>query len=174
MTRLLTIATLVSLVALPAALAVPSQAAQGPAQQCRQLQSTMNAADFASAMGATANPKAAFGKCVAMKTRQAEQHAQNAAKQCRAEQANATKFANDYGQGKNAFGKCVSSKAKQAAEAQQTALLNAAKACKAERADPNFASEHEGKSFRDYYGTNVNKANAFGKCVSAKAKAKQS
>ena len=55
---------------------------------------------------------------------------------------------------------------------------NAAKACKAEMADPSFAAGHGGASFEDYYGTNGDKGNgkskgkgnAFGKCVSARAR----
>ena len=46
----------------------------------------------------------------------------------------------------------------------QSAEKNAAKACKAERASGLLA-------FKDKYGTNANKANAFGKCVSKLAKA---
>ena len=52
---------------------------------------------------------------------------------------------------------------------------NAAKTCKAELADANFAAGHDGKSFAQYYGTSANakgKGNAFGKCVSQKASAK--
>jgi hypothetical protein len=45
----------------------------------------------------------------------------------------------------------------------QSAEKNAAKACKAERGlGP--------QAFKDKYGTNPNKANAFGKCVSGKVK----
>ena len=45
----------------------------------------------------------------------------------------------------------------------QSAEKNAAKACKAERA-------LGAQAFKDKYGTNANKANAFGKCVSQLAK----
>ena len=49
----------------------------------------------------------------------------------------------------------------------QSVEQNAAKACKAERAkDP--------AAFKTSYGTNGNKANAFGKCVSKLAKAQKS
>ena len=51
-----------------------------------------------------------------------------------------------------------------------TAAKNAAKACKAEQVDSGFAAAHGGKSFADHYGTNTNKKNAFGKCVSKLAK----
>ena len=53
-------------------------------------------------------------------------------------------------------------------------LQNAAQQCRTERNDPNFATSHGGKSFTDFYGTNRNKRNAFGKCVSGKAKALES
>ena len=46
----------------------------------------------------------------------------------------------------------------------ESTALNAAKACKAERALGVQA-------FKDNYGTNANKANAFGKCVSKLVKA---
>jgi hypothetical protein len=50
----------------------------------------------------------------------------------------------------------------------QSAEQNAAKWCKAERTRLGV------QAFRTQYGTNKNKANAFGKCVSARAKAQGS
>ena len=50
-------------------------------------------------------------------------------------------------------------------EADEQAEKNAAKACKAEREKLGV------QAFKDKYGTNANKANAFGKCVSKLAKA---
>jgi len=44
----------------------------------------------------------------------------------------------------------------------------AAKDCKAEVADEEFPATHDDKSFEDFYGTNHNRRNAFGKCVSTK------
>ena len=41
----------------------------------------------------------------------------------------------------------------------------------AEQADPNFAASHDGKSFDEVYGTGPQHTNAFGRCVSSKAKA---
>jgi hypothetical protein len=72
------------------------------------------------------------------------------------------------GSGANAMGKCVSKHA-QAARVNRT---NAAKACKAEMAMPEaeFRATHDGKSFAEFYGTNENDRNAYGKCVSSKAK----
>ena len=54
-------------------------------------------------------------------------------------------------------------------------VSNAAKTCKAQRSDPNFAASHDGKTFQQFYGTNAGSAqgagaNAFGKCVSTIAK----
>ena len=72
---------------------------------------------------------------------------------------------------KNAFGKCVSKKAKEEAAERKAARANAAKDCKAEQEDPNFAASHDGKTFDQFYGTNEEGKNAYGKCVSQKAKA---
>jgi hypothetical protein len=52
--------------------------------------------------------------------------------------------------------------------------VNAARACRAEQRDPNFADSHNGQSFAEHYGTNRNNRNAFGRCVSIKAQAQQS
>ena len=100
----------------------------------------------------------------------------NAARECRTERdADRTAFNEKYGtngnegskgQGKNAFGKCVSQKAKAKeaaadAEDKQDAAeqKNAAKACATER-------DADADAFKEKYGTNANKRNAFGKCVS--------
>jgi hypothetical protein len=94
----------------------------------------------------------------------------NAAKECKAERgtdpATQEAFAAKYGTNandKNAFGKCVSQKAKEEAAERKAAKSNASKECRAERAlDP--------AAFAEKYGTNKNNRNAFGKCVSGKAK----
>jgi hypothetical protein len=119
-----------------------------------------------------------FRACVrktAVDEAQEEQSAHtNAARECRAErQADADAFADHYGKNankRNAFGKCVSEKAreKEAAADEQdaedaTEFKNAAKECAAER-------EVDPEAFADEYGTNANKRNAFGKCVSKKAR----
>jgi ABC-type microcin C transport system permease subunit YejB len=102
----------------------------------------------------------------------------NAAKACKAERGTTAQsvaaFKAKYGTNANkanAFGKCVSGKAKKAeeqeAEEQEEARENAAKKCKAERGTTAQTIE----AFEQKYGTNKNKANAFGKCVSKLAKA---
>ena len=102
----------------------------------------------------------------------------NAAKACKAERGStaqtAAAFTEKYGTNankKNAFGKCVSMKVKhEEVEAQEQAEANAAKKCKAERG----TTEKSIADFRAKYGTNANKKNAFGKCVSKLAKQQQS
>jgi len=97
----------------------------------------------------------------------------NAARECKAERGStaATReaFRVKYGtnkNGKNAFGKCVSRRSKAEEAQREAAAKNAAKECKAERAaDP--------QAFAEKYGTNKNKRNAYGKCVSTTAKAKK-
>jgi hypothetical protein len=89
---------------------------------------------------------------------------------CKQEQTTmgTTLFAQTYGGKANAWGKCVSSHAKSAT----TTNANAAQSCKTQQADPSFATNHGGKSFDQFYGTNSgskgkgNGSNAFGKCVS--------
>jgi hypothetical protein len=152
----------------------PSPAAQANAENaCTALQASLGAATFKQTYGTNANKSNAFGKCVSKLAQSEQQNLSTASGACRAEQNDATfatnhggkSFNQFYGTGnlKNAFGKCVSAKAKAESAQDVQAISDAAKACKAERtADP--------VAFKNKYGTNVNKSNAFGKCVSAKAK----
>jgi hypothetical protein len=103
----------------------------------------------------------------------------NAAKYCKAlkDASGSNNFSTLFGTKKNAYGKCVSATAnkhasKDAAQ-EKAAKSNAAKDCKAERDDAAFADSHDGKTFAEFYGTGKNGKNAYGKCVSAKAKAKK-
>jgi hypothetical protein len=110
----------------------------------------------------------AMAACVAKATPVAATEKQNAAQECKAERdADPAAFAAKYGSNKNkknALGKCVSGKAQEATEAETEDRVNAAKTCKAER-------DADSAAFTAKYGTNKNKKNAFGKCVSATAKA---
>ena len=132
---------------------------------------------FTQFYGTNKNGKNAYGNCVSSNKRAEEAQAAqenkdelSAAKECKDERAqDADAFRQQYGtnkNGKNAFGKCVSKTAREEAKERQVALKNASKECKAERetlGDEAFAAK---------YGTNKNGKNAHGKCVSAKAKAK--
>jgi hypothetical protein len=103
-----------------------------------------------------------FSRCVRANAAEEEAEGEtahkNAAKECKAE-----------GLKGREFGKCVSTKAKEqeaemdaedAEEAEE--FKNAAKECDAER------DEIGREAFAEKYGTNENKKNAFGKCVSGK------
>jgi hypothetical protein len=164
-------------ISLVAALALPAWAAAGSrpssadraaaSARCTGERQNMGAQAFKLLYGTNANRSNAFGKCVSKLAQQNAQNGDNAAAQCRAERAaDPQAFKDHYGTNankSNAFGKCVSSKAKAQGARQDQATDNAAKQCMAERqADP--------AAFKDHYGTNANKSNAFGKCVSSKVK----
>jgi hypothetical protein len=117
----------------------------------------------------------AFANCVsivAKANRQAEQQGRmNPARTCRAVRTRLTAalFDMSYGKNKNdrnAFGKCVSA----TADLQAGNELSASATCGTQQSDPNFAGTHGGQTFYQHYGTNADRSNAFGKCVSGTAK----
>jgi hypothetical protein len=167
-TKLLAFAVLLAVTA-PAAFAADSSSGQGPAALCKEQLQAMGQANFQSTYAPNGKGKNAFGKCVSRQARQSDDNEKNAAKICKKERADlgVDAFNEEYGTNpnkKNAFGKCVSGKSKQETEAEQDDTLNAAKKCKAERMEMGV------QAFNDEYGTNPNKKNAFGKCVSSTAK----
>ena len=90
-----------------------------------------------------------------------------AAAQCKSERG-ATKatreaFKTKYG----GMSRCVRQKTAEEAEEREDARKNAAKECKAQR------DEIGADDFTEKYGENDNGRNAYGKCVSSKAKAKK-
>jgi hypothetical protein len=89
----------------------------------------------------------------------------NASTACTALKAKigATAFVQAYG----TFGKCVSA----LAQVEQQNINSAQSACTAEQSDVNFVTQHGGKTFDQFYGSGPQGKNAFGNCVSAKAKA---
>lgn len=176
MKRFLVLAALLA-VAVPAFFAAPSagkgkpsasaNSGQSSAALCKEQRRTMGMSAFRSLYAPTGSPKAAFDACLTKVSAQVTTTFKNAAKECKAlREQDPVAFKTNWGtnaNGANAFGKCVSSKAHETTEELQDATLNAAKQCKADRAkDP--------AAFKANWGTNHNKANAFGKCVSAKAK----
>ena len=179
MKRLLVIIAALLAVTAGTAVAKPSEADKAEAQkECRAEQGTTDATReaFKAKYGS-------FGKCVSGKAHEANAERKkaktNAARECREErgdtEASREAFRNKYGTNankKNAFGKCVSQKAKakraeqdKADAAAAEAFKNAAEECDDERGDTSETR----KAFEDKYGTNGNKKNAFGKCVSHKA-----
>lgn len=99
---------------------------------------------------------AAAAKASTADTREAQ-------RECRAERgtADATREAFDATYG--SFGSCVTLKAPAAKAERKQAKTNAGRECRAER-------EEDAEAFRETYGTNGGKKNAFGKCVSQKAR----
>ena len=189
MQKLIIAATAFVIIGIPAAFAASPSAqktsvqAQGAendaAKKCKAERQRVGHQAFEDAHGTNKNKRNAFGKCVSSKSKDkddaeddnGEKDDAAATKACRSERASmpADAFAKRYGTNhnlKNAFGKCVSGKAKAASDAQTKTTVNAAKECKAERKSLGTTA------FNNKYGTNKNKKNAFGKCVSAKAKAK--
>ena len=122
---------------------------------------------IAGALAALVLPAASFGSGPTGQDRE------NAARACRAlrDSMGVETFRQTYGtvqsKRRNAFGRCVS----QWTRTEHQNRVSARAACSAEQADANFAASHDGKSFAEYYGTGANHRNAFGKCVSSKAKA---
>jgi hypothetical protein len=178
MKRFLVLAALLSL-AIPAFFAAPSagkgkpearaspNSGQSSAALCKEQRRKMGMSAFRSLYAPTGTPKSAFDACLTTVSAQVTTSFKNAAKECKAlRDQDPVAFKTHWGtnaNGANAFGKCVSSKAHESTEEQQDATLNAAKQCKAERAkDP--------AAFKANWGTNHNKSNAFGKCVSKLAK----
>jgi hypothetical protein len=121
---------------------------------------------IAGALAALMIPAASFGSGPSGQDRE------NGARACRALRAEmgVDVFRQSYGTAqsnrRNAFGRCVS----QWAHTEHQNRVSARAACSAEKADANFAANHDGKSFDEYYGTGSNHRNAFGRCVSSKAK----
>jgi hypothetical protein len=159
-----------------AALAIPLTATASVSQTdyknaakfCKALRADMGVTAFKQAYGTNSNRSNAYGKCVSKYARVEHANHSDAVKTCKTEQAaDAAAFAAKYGtnkHGTNALGKCVSQKQDKTEQSDHDAVVNAAKQCRDERAkDP--------AAFRDKYGTNHNKRNAFGKCVSKLASA---
>jgi hypothetical protein len=159
------------------ALADPAESSDkaNGARVCQALKTSLTEATFKATYGTNADKSNAMGKCVSAWTQAAHQNRHAAETACAAEQADPNfaathggkTFAQFYGVGKkgaNALQRCIQAKRHAALTAQQQATMKAAKKCKAERAANPAA-------FKATYGTNADKSNAFGKCVSKLAKA---
>jgi hypothetical protein len=146
------------------------------ARACQALKTSLTEATFKSTYGTNADKSNAMGKCVSAWTRAEHQNRHEAEAACKAEQADAgfaaahggKSFQQFYGvgkQGANALQRCVQAKRAAASEADQNAVENAARKCKAERKSMGDAP------FKAKYAP-TGSANAFGKCVSKLATAK--
>jgi hypothetical protein len=166
--RKLILGAVLALVLPAAATAAPKDSPAKLAKAaCKAQKHQMGTQDFKRTYMAKSTSQA-MKACMAELDPVAEQEIKNAAQACKAERdANPAAFTQKYGTNKNkknAYGKCVSTTAKASMDEVAEDRVNAAKTCKAER-DANPAA------FTQKYGTNKNKKNAFGKCVSATARA---
>lgn len=96
----------------------------------------------------------------------------NAAQDCRAERGEigVEAFRDKYGANKNkrnAFGRCVRQGAREKVAERRAERREAAGDCRTERAEIGV------EAFREKYGSNRNKRNAFGKCVSQTVRAER-
>jgi hypothetical protein len=157
MRRLLVIVGALAVLAAPAtaSAAKPSKADRREAQkECRELRDASLEAFKAEYRN--------FGACVSEKAREAKAERKAAKRAAKRACADAKRR-----------GQCMKNETK-AEEAEQDAedaqeveeRANAAKACDEERGDTQESRE----AFEEKYGTNKNKKNAFGKCVSQQAK----
>lgn len=169
--RILVATAAVAATCVPAIAAADTTPSGSPSAEsaCRAERTQVGDATFKATYGTNRNKSNAFGKCVSKRSSSVNSANSNAATTCKAEQtADPAAFKAKYGtnkNGNNAYGKCVSGKAKATVDAQTAANVSAEKSCRTERAaDP--------AAFKNKYGTNKNKSNAFGKCVSAQAKTK--
>ena len=165
MTRKLTVALLaaaaLSVAAAPQAVAGAKKPAHDAAKAtCKAERAALGTKLFRATYG-----PAPVATCRRRTLDEAQEAVGNAAQQCFAERAeDPAAFREKHGTNankRNAFGKCVSKLAKKELREEVLETLNAAKACKAERAEDPAA-------FREKHGTNPTKSNAFGKCVSGK------
>jgi hypothetical protein len=157
------------------------------AKHCKAMRDAAGTrANFAATVRTFASGKVternAYGKCVSWHARDEhneEASAQRAASQdCRElRESNPSAFGRHEGAQYRNLGQCVSQQRRQnnaEQDQQDQNQVNAARECRSEQEqdEATFRSEHDGKSFTEFYGTNENGRNAFGKCVSQKAQAK--
>jgi hypothetical protein len=169
MRRLILVLAVAAVLAPVAALAASPQSTTSARSDCAKLRAAMGLTAFAKAY-------ATFGACVSRYAPIEEQVTASAEATCTAQQADPNfasthggkTFAQFYGAGKtdkNAFARCVSTVAKANRQAEQQGRLNPARTCRTLRTQMTTSV------FDKTYGKNANDRNAFGKCVSATARA---
>ena len=174
-TRSITVAGALAAVALPGAAFAQSDTTKqdrtNAAKECKALRGEAGTPQREAFEAQFKN----LGQCVSRTAKEeaAERKAakRNASKECK--QLRSTDQAAFDAQFRN-LGQCVSQKAKEnkkAADAEdreeRKAVVNAAKACDAERGE----TQESQTAFQARYGSNANDKNAFGKCVSQTAQA---
>jgi hypothetical protein len=143
---------LIGLMALALVAALPASASahgkrhdvKNAARYCKSLRDELGADLFRQSYGGSH----AFGKCVSKRVHELRAARRDARQAC--------KGSEDH----SAFKKCVRAKFRTETSDDDEAVVNAAKECDTER-------DADEAGFTDKYGTNHNKRNAFGKCVSS-------
>jgi hypothetical protein len=152
----------VALVALPGTAGADRKSpdVKNAAKYCKALRAAMGVEAFREANGGRPN---AFGKCVSKRVHELRD-ARKAARAACAEELGVKRFrpeGDKPARPSKAFRDCVRAKTQADTSDDDEHVVNAAKLCAAER-------EQDEDAFRENYGTNHNKRNAFGKCVSGK------
>ena len=156
----------VALVALPGTAGAHRKGpdAKNAAKYCKNLRAELGVETFRATYGGRSN---AFGKCVSKRVHEVRD-ARRAAREACATELGVKRFrpAGDDKPAKpgRTFSDCVRAKTRADVSDDDEHVVNAAKTCAAER-------EQDEAAFRQKYGTNHNKRNAFGKCVSQHARA---
>jgi hypothetical protein len=96
-----------------------------------------------------------------------------AKRQCKAERGQSRATGEAFKARYHSFGRCARHNAAEEEADSEAAHKNAAKQCKAERSDSSFAAARENKTFEQFYGTNKNGKNAYGKCVSKRPRSRR-
>jgi hypothetical protein len=140
------------------------------ARACKGLRASMGLDLFRQTYGtAQSNRRNAMGRCVSQWAHAERQNRLAAHAACRAEMNDpnfpATHDGKSFREFYGNFAGCVSAKAGALRAELRSDTLSAARTCRAERAQIGLPA------FRAKYGRNANDRNAFGKCVSALAKA---
>ncbi|HEX5448589.1 MAG TPA: hypothetical protein VFW85_00855 [Gaiellaceae bacterium] len=187
MKRYLVLVVAVALLIPATALATPSSNAS---RDCTTLKAKMGATAFGKAY-------ATFGSCVSAMTPLERMNATSAQELCATtlgKTHNGVMFEPLYGSGRNVFGKCVSDKSQASAQVVRQTRPNPARSCISVRTQPKNAfgkcvakaahaqtaaedsaarlclTEQTLSGFVTHWGTNANRSNAFGMCVSSTAK----
>jgi hypothetical protein len=141
--------------------------AKNASKLCKALRAEMGTELFRTTYGTNHNGRNAHGKCVSKNRHAVKQLIAEAVAQCKAELGATQSSKGDdkpTGAERKALRACVKAKLRALLAERREAFESAATTCKTERqANP--------AAFREKYGTNENKRNAFGKCVSAAVKA---
>jgi hypothetical protein len=142
--------------------------AKNASKVCKALRAQMGTELFRATYGTNHNRRNAHGKCVSKQRHGVKKLINQAVSECKA-QLGANQSRNDRGEdnsAKRALRECVKQKLNAGLNERREAFEDAAKSCDAERtADP--------AAFREKYGSNENRRNAFGKCVVKTVRANQ-